>query len=88
LHLHLIDTILTANFDNCLVTAKVQVRKPPVLTEIKTPFDLKTAFSYSQRYPQLIYLHGSVEHYTDQNLLKEVQNLNSDLVNCIKPLLR
>ncbi len=88
LHLNLIDTVLTTNFDNCLSIAKVQVRKPPVITEIKTPFDLSRAFSYSPRYPQLIYLHGSVEHYTDKNLIDEIKNLNQDIVTALKPLLK
>ncbi len=88
LHLNLVDTILTTNFDNCLSEAKVQVRKPPVITEIRTPFDLTSAFSYSPRYPQLIYLHGSVEHYTDQNLLEEVTRLDTNLSSMLKPLLK
>jgi hypothetical protein len=33
-------------------------------------------------------LHGSVEHYTDKNLLDEVQRLDRDLVNELRPLLR
>ncbi len=88
LHLNLIDTVLTTNFDNCLSVAKVQVRKPPVITEIKTSFDLLKAFSYSPRNPQLIYLHGSVDHYTDKNLVDEVKNLNQELVSTLKPLLK
>ena len=85
--LGLVDTVLTANFDNCLHDAKVQIRKPPVIQSIKTPDDL-AQFSYTPRYPQLIYLHGSVEHYTDQNLNDEIQQLNKDLVQTLKPLLK
>lgn len=88
MHLGLLNTVLTANFDNCLYDAKVQVKQPPVLEQIKTPFDLSSIFSYTPRYPQLIYLHGSVEHYRDQNLLNEVQNLHTDLVSAIKPILK
>jgi len=85
--LGLVDTVLTANFDNCLNEAKVQIRKPPVIQSIKTPDDL-AQFSYTPRYPQLIYLHGSVEHYTDQNLNNEIQQLNSDLALSLGPLLK
>ncbi|MBN8786655.1 MAG: hypothetical protein J0I84_06160 [Terrimonas sp.] len=85
--LGMIDTVLTGNFDNCLANAKVQIRKPAVIQTIKTPSDL-TQFAYTPRYPQLVYLHGSVEHYTDQNLNNEIQNLNSDLVAHIKPVLK
>ena len=85
--LGLVDTVLTANFDNCLNEAKVQIRKPPVIQSIKTPDDL-AQFSYTPRYPQLIYLHGSVEHYTDQNLNEEVQQLNKKLVQTLSPLLK
>jgi len=87
MHLELIDTVLTGNFDNCLHNASIQVRKPPFIQSIKTPFDLST-FSYTPKYPQLIYLHGSVEHYTDQNLINEIQTLNPQLSSTLKPLLK
>lgn len=86
MHLNLVDTVLTTNFDNCLYDASVQVRKQ--LTHIiKTPSDLNQ-LSYTPRYSQLIYLHGSVEHYTDQNLNEETKNLNKELVTKLIPLLK
>ncbi|MBS1735611.1 MAG: SIR2 family protein [Bacteroidetes bacterium] len=88
LHLSLIDTVLTTNFDNCLSDAKVQIRKPPVIAALRTSVDLKKQFSYTPRYPQLVYLHGSVEHYTDKNLLVEINKLDEDLVVTLKPLLK
>jgi len=84
----LLDTVLTTNFDNCLHHASVQIRKPPVLSLIRTPYDLLTLFSYTPKYPQLVYLHGSVEHYTDQNLENEVKSLNPNLVSTLRPLLK
>ncbi len=84
----LIDTVLTTNFDNCLHEAKIQIRRPSILDLIKTPTDLQSLFTYTPRYPRVIYLHGSVEHYTDLNLENEVQSLNSDLVNVLKPLFK
>ncbi|MBI1224740.1 MAG: hypothetical protein GC192_05850 [Bacteroidetes bacterium] len=86
LHLGLLDTVLTTNFDNCLYHAGVQIRKTE-LQSIKTPSDY-SQFSYTPIYPQVVYLHGSVEHYTDQNLINEVQNLNSEIVSMLKPLLK
>lgn len=88
MHLGLIDTILTTNFDDCLYRASVQVRMPPDFHRIKTHEDLVAMFSNVPSTPQLIYLHGSVEHYTDKNLAEEVQNLNKELIDTLKPILK
>jgi NAD-dependent SIR2 family protein deacetylase len=88
MHNGLLDTVLTTNFDNCLSLASGQVRMPYHINLIKTPIDLERMLSYTPRQPQLVYLHGSVEHYTDQNLIEEVQHLNGDLINALKPILR
>lgn len=85
--LELVHTILTGNFDNCLHDAKSQIRRPSFIQAIKTPSDL-TTFSSAPRNGQIVYLHGSVEHYTDQNIITEIQNLNSGLVDTIKPVLK
>ena len=54
----------------------------------QTPYDYTTISTSPQR-PQLIYLHGSVQHYTDRNTLAEVnEELNPDLVARLIPLLR
>lgn len=85
--LELVDTILTGNFDNCLHVAQSQLRRPSFIQSIKTPSDL-TTFSSAPRNGQLVYLHGSVEHYTDQNIISEIQNLDEELVSTIKPILK
>lgn len=85
--LQLVDTILTGNFDNCLLEAKSQIRKPAFIQSFKTPSDIAT-FSNAPRHAQLVYLHGSVEHYTDQNIISEIQNLNADLIGALKPTLK
>jgi NAD-dependent SIR2 family protein deacetylase len=82
-----ISTVLTTNFDHCLEDAKVLENKPHYLVSIKTADDL-VRFSASSAEPQLIYLHGSVEHYSDKNLNYEVQELDQRLVNRIAPVLR
>jgi hypothetical protein len=82
-----IDTVLTTNFDTVLPNLQVTRRRPHVLESISTPSDY-VKFSTSPNRPQLIYLHGSVEHYTDLNLLQEVQRLDEDLVGRLTPFLR
>lgn len=81
-----ISTVLTTNFDHCLEDAKVIENKPHLLVSIKTLDDL-VRLSSSPRDPQLIYLHGSVEHYSDKNLIEEVTSLHSDLLQRLVPIL-
>ena len=45
-------------------------------------------FNSAPQDPQLIFLHGSVERYTDKNLTDEVKSLDIELVDRLKPLLR
>jgi hypothetical protein len=82
-----IETALTTNFDPVLPDLHVMRRRPHYLETIRTPADY-TKFSTSPTHPQFIYLHGSVEHYSDQNLLEEVQRLDETLVSLLTPLLR
>lgn len=83
-HIH---TVLTTNFDHVLPDLRVMRRRPHFLEQIKTPADF-TKFSTSPAHPQLVYLHGSVEHYTDKNRVDEVQKLDSGLITLLSPLLR
>lgn len=82
-----IHTLLTTNFDAIPQEAARLLRRPHFLNVIKTPSDY-TKFSTSPAYPQLVYLHGSVEHYSDRNLLEEVQRLDQALVDMLVPSLR
>ncbi len=83
-----IRTVLTTNFD--LILPKVckdnkQLHHPQL---IQTKSDY-TKLSTSPQYPQIVYLHGSVEHYTDKNTITEVdEELDTDLVSILLPLLR
>ena len=55
---------------------------------IQTPSDY-TKLSTSPPYPQVVYLHGSVEHYTDKNTIDEInKQLDAVLVSKFLPLLR
>lgn len=87
LHQGLIKTVLTTNFDSILPDVRVLIRRPHFIDVIQTPSDY-TKFSTSPQYPQAVYLHGSVDHYTDQNIIDEVQALDATLVGMVAPLLR
>jgi len=87
LHQGWITTVLTTNFDECIQNARVLVTRPHHLVVIKTPSDL-VRFSSAPENPQLVYLHGSVEHLTDKNLAVDVQNMDSEIVERVRPLLR
>jgi hypothetical protein len=87
LHQGWISTVLTTNFDQCLERAAIQHNRPHRLVSISTPADY-IMFSSVPQDPQLIFLHGSIKHYTDKNLTAEVQSLDGQLVDRLKPLLR
>ncbi len=82
-----ISTVLTTNFDHCLEDAKVLENKPHFLVSIKTTDDL-IRFNASPADPQLVYLHGSVEHYSDKNLDREVDALDLGVIDRLVPVLR
>ena len=77
---HLVSHFLTTNFDTLLETAlraqAPQIRE--VTTVNKSPKDFE-AFS-PHRKAQIIYLHGSVENYSDKSLRAETLNLDSELL--------
>lgn len=87
LHQGWISTVLTPNFDKCLARAAVLHNRPHRLVTIATPADY-VMFNTAPHDPQLIFLHGSVSHYTDKNLTSEVQALDPALVGMLRPLLR
>ncbi|WP_083808461.1 ATP-binding protein [Granulicella tundricola] len=87
LHLGTIQTVLTTNFDSILPRMQTIKGRPHYLTSIQIPADL-VKFSTIPQNPQLVYLHGSIDHYTDQNLVEEVQKLDPQLVDRLLPLLQ
>lgn len=87
LHQGWISTVLTTNFDQCLERAAIQQNRPHRLVSISTPADY-VMFNSAPHDPQLVFLHGSVKHYTDKNLTDEVQSLDQLLVERLRPLLR
>jgi hypothetical protein len=91
LELRVVLTVLTTNFDE-LISDAVRARFPDIgyssfIDVIQTNDDL-VEFSTCPTRPQLIYLHGSVDHYTDKNLVEETQSLDDALVKLLVPLLR
>lgn len=82
-----IRTVLTTNFDQLLVEAARSVPEVHLIEEIRTNADFQL-FSTNPRYPQVVYVHGSVDHYTDQNVEDETNRLNPALVELLRPLLR
>jgi len=82
-----IRTVLTTNFDQLLVTAARSVPEVHAIEEIRTRDDYQL-FSTNPTYPQIVYVHGSVDHYTDQNIETETNELNASLVELLRPLLR
>lgn len=87
LHQGWISTVLTTNFDQCLEKAANQRNRPHRLVSISTPADY-VMFHSAPQDPQLVFLHGSVKHYTDKNLASEIQSLDPQLVDMLRPLLR
>lgn len=87
LHEGWITTVLTTNFDQRLEEAKALLGRPHHIVSMRTNTDL-IQFSTAPRAPQLVYLHGSIDHYSDKNLVQEVQTLDRALVSRLIPLLR
>ena len=83
-----VHTILTTNFDPIL--GEVCKGNPRVhyIDVIRTASDY-TQLSTDPANPQIVYLHGSVEHYTDKNSLAEIERkLDEALVSKLVHLLR
>jgi hypothetical protein len=80
-------TILTTNFDDLVpevFRAEAGVARFDVM---KTPFDARL-ISTDPTDPQVVFIHGAVEYYTDQNLEHETDHLEPTLRERLAPLLR
>lgn len=82
-----IRTVLTTNFDSLVVDTAGTLPEVHQIDEIRTADDQRL-FSTNPTFPQVIYLHGSVNHYTDKNIEAETQRLDDRLVELLRPLLR
>ena len=83
----LIRTVLTTNFDPCLPRAIHRINNERFhIAEInKTDGDLSELDPYARC--QIVWLHGSVEKYSDRNATEEVATLPTALVGRLRPLL-
>jgi hypothetical protein len=84
----LIRTVMTTNFDPCLPIALAAQRAHlPRLCEVnRAPGDLREFDIYARA--QIVWLHGRLESYADQNLVVETETLDSALKAELIPLLR
>ena len=81
-------TVLTTNFDTILPEACKANPRIHHIDVIQTTSDY-TQLSTDPANPQIVYLHGSVEHYSDKNSLAEIDEpLDERLVSKLVPLLR
>ena len=83
----IVRTVLTTNFDSVLPDYCRINRRPHKLQIIQTPADYMNLRSDPWD-AQFVYLHGSVLHYSDQNVEEEIQNLDTNLIDRLTPLLR
>lgn len=83
----LVRTVLTTNFDACLVDA-LKERQPHIrhIHEVnRGPGDYDQFNVYNKC--QIVWLHGRAEQYSDKNAAGEVNALDGDLLSLIRPLL-
>lgn len=80
-------TILTTNFDDLIVQACRANVDAAQIMEIKNP-DLAHLVSSDPTDPQLLHLHGAVEHYTDCNLEEETKHLATKYLAALAPPLK
>lgn len=80
-------TVLTTNFDDLVRREAQQIPASSNIEAIATTSD-HAVFRTIPSHPQVVFLHGSVSHYSDCNLIKETQTLGPGLANLLQPLLR
>lgn len=84
----LVRTVLTTNFDRILPDLRNINRRLHHVDVIQTASDYTKLSTNPRRYPQIVYLHGSVENYNDRNTLTETAHLDEVLVSRLIPFLR
>ena len=85
-----IDTILTTNLDVCLSRTFSTVRDPFEVQKLREEFEYENANvgAVEVGIPKVLYLHGSVEHYSDKQTHREVQSLEKSKVDYVLPIIR
>ncbi len=80
-------TVLTTNFDD-LIPRSLRAEASVVAVDEVSGAGEAHLISTAPPYPQVIFLHGRVEQYTDANLETETQQLPPVLRDALLPLLR
>jgi NAD-dependent SIR2 family protein deacetylase len=80
-------TVLTANFDDLVYQSCRALPGAALIEAIKSPFEMHLVSS-DPAVPQVVHVHGTVEHYTDCNLQDETQTMHPDVKVAINPLLK
>ena len=83
----LVGTVLTTNFDTCLIDAlreqKPHIRTVAEVNRFSGDYDQFNVFNRCQ----VVWLHGRADHYSDKNVLGEVSTTDVELVAHLRPLL-
>ncbi len=79
-------TVLTTNFDD-LVEQACRGNPAALTTTIRSPEEAKD-LSTAPGFAQIVFAHGTVDHYTDLNLVSETEQLAPEFVTALSPLLR
>lgn len=80
-------TVLTANFDDLVYQSCRALPGAALIEAVKSPFEMHLVSS-DPAVPQVVHVHGTVEHYTDCNLQEETQTMHPDVKVAINPLLK
>lgn len=80
-------TVLTANFDDLVYQSCRALPGAALIEAVKSPFEMHLVSS-DPAMPQVVHVHGTVEHYTDCNLQDETRTMHADVKAAVSPLLK
>ncbi len=80
-------TVLTANFDDLVYQSCRALPGAALIEAIKSPFEMHLVSS-DPAVPQVVHVHGTVEHYTDCNLEDETRTIDPAVKVAVTPLLK
>jgi hypothetical protein len=80
-------TLLTANFDDLVYQSCRALPGAALIEAVKSPFEMHLVSS-DPAMPQVVHVHGTVEHYTDCNLEDETRTMDPAVKVAITPLLK
>ncbi len=80
-------TVLTANFDDLVYQSCRALPGAALIEAVKSPFEMHLVSS-DPAVPQVVHVHGAVDHYTDRNLEDETQSMEEAVKVAVTPLLK